>query len=159
MQTKQHLNDAELSELLGGERMEEATRHLAGCTTCAAELVELANVRDALRSDLNAACDRPAHFWMRQQAQLRERLAVHRTPLRWPIAAMAALAALSFGLFSIKAPAPTPARSTQSADADDLLLRDIQHSLAQRAPEPLLPATVLVQEMTTNPRNDGEREN
>ncbi len=159
MQIERHLNDAEISELLAGERMEEATRHLAGCSACAAELAELANMRDALRSDLNAASDRPAHFWMRQHAQLRERLAVLRPTLRWPIAAMAALAALSFGLFSIKTPAPAPARSVQSADADDRLLRDLQRSLAQRAPEPLLPATVLVQEMTTNPRNDEEREN
>ncbi len=159
MKLERHLNDAEVSELLAGEGIEEAARHLARCATCSAEIAEVAAMRDALRADLSAAADRPEHFWMRQRARVRERLAVPRTTLRWPIAAMAALAALSFGLLSIKTPTPAPARAMQSTDADDLLLRDIQHSLAQRAPEPLLPATILVQEMTTNPRINEEREN
>ena len=158
MQSEQHLNDAEVSELLAGHRMEEGARHLALCGACSAQVEELAGLRDALRADLNERADHPEHFWVRQRARVRERLAVQRTPLRWPVAAMAALAALSVALLSIKAPTPA-ARPAQSADADDQLLKDIQHSLAHRAPEPLMPASVLVQEMTTDPRNDEKREN
>lgn len=73
--------------------------------------------------------------------------------LRWPVLGMATLLLGSLGLLSGKAPAPSPAPQVHAADADDLLLKDIQYSLAQRAPEPLLPATVLVQEITTNSKD------
>ncbi|HVP43930.1 MAG TPA: hypothetical protein VMS96_10890 [Terriglobales bacterium] len=159
MQLERHLNDTEVGELLAGEGIDEATRHVARCTACSSEVTELATLRDALRGELSGAADRPEHFWIRQRARMRERLTQQRPCLRWPIAAMAALAVLSFGLSSIKTPAPAPARAVQTVDADDLLLRDIQHSLAHRAPEPLMPASVLLQEMTIDSRKHEKREN
>lgn len=122
-----------------------------------AELAEMRAIGEALRADLDRAADRPKHFWVRQQARVRERLVDHGTRLRWPIAAMAALAILSFALLSIKLPSPTPAVTVQAVDADDLLLKDIQLSLAHQAPETLLPASVLVQEMTTNSIGNGQK--
>ena len=138
MQSEREMNDVELN---------------------GAELAEMSELGDALRGDLDRVADRPAHFWMRQQARVRQRVASRGTLLRWPLAAMAALAVLSFALLSIKSPVPVSPSVTQTADADDLLLQDIQHSLAHRAPEPLMPASILVQEMTTTPRNDEKREN
>lgn len=137
----------------------QAERHLGNPELSEVALAEMTALGDALRAELNAAADRPQHFWMRQGARIQERIAVSKTSLRWPIAAMAALAAVSFALLSIKTPSPAPAQTAQRADADDLLLRDIQHSLAHRAPQPLMPASILVQEMTNNPRNQDTREN
>ena len=136
MQSERQMNDVELN---------------------GAELAEMSAIGEALRADLDRAAERPAYFWMRQHARVRERLAHPGTTLRWPLAAMAALAVLSFALLSIKSPAPVPGGATQTADADDLLLKDIQHSLAHRAPQPLMPASILVQEMTTTPRNNDEK--
>ena len=116
-----------------------------------ADLAEVAGLAKALRADLDAAAQRTAHFWTRQQVRIRERLADRPTALRWPIAAMAALAALGFALLTVRTPAPShTATQTETADADDLLLKDIQHSLSHRTPEALMPASVLVQEITTN---------
>ncbi len=125
-----------------------------------AEQAEMRAIGEALRADLEWAADRPEHFWMRQQARVRERLVDHGTPLHWPIAAMAALALLSFALLNIHtSPSARPAQA-QTADADDLLLKDIQHSLAHPAPETLMPANVLVEEMTsTSIRNEQKRDN
>ncbi len=126
---------------------------------CGPKLAEMSAIAHTLRADLDAAAERPSHFWTRQQARIRERTSARPARLRWPIAAMGALAALSFALLSVKAPAPAPApaAAVQTADADDLLLQDIQHSLAHRAPEALMPASVLVQEMATGSNHQPKR--
>ncbi len=125
-----------------------------------AEIAEMSTIGKALRADLDRATDRPAYFWVRQQARVRERLVNHGTPLRWPIAAMTGLAILSFALLSIKTPSPVLRPQAQVVDSDDLLLKDIQHSLAHQAPETLMPANVLVQEMTADSiRNEQKRDN
>jgi len=159
MQAERHLNDAELGELLAGGRLQEASRHLVACRQCSAEMAELAGLRDALKGDLARAADRPQHFWMRQRARFRDDLVARPGRLRWPIAAMAALAMLSIALLSVKSPPPAPSTQAQTADPDDLLLKDIQHSLAHHAPETLMPASVLVQEMTTNSNHQEKRDN
>lgn len=158
MQAERHLNDTEFGEALAGGAP-AAREHLAACGDCSAALQELAGLRDGLRADLQKAAERPGHFWRRQQANIHARLHENKRLLRWPVAAMAGLALLSFALLNINTPAPLPAHPAQTADADDLLLKDIQRSLAHRAPEPLMPASVLVQEMTTDPRNVETREN
>ncbi len=125
-----------------------------------AELADMSAIGKTLRADLDRAADRPEHFWMRQRARVRERLADRGVRMRWPIAAMAALALLSFALLNIHPSPPAHPAQAQSADADDLLLRDIQHSLAHPAPETLMPANVLVEEMTaTSIRSEQKRDN
>ncbi len=122
---------------------------------------EIAAITHALRTELEAAAERPAYFWTRQHAHIRERIAARPVLLRWPILAMAVLAALSFALLSVRtpAPAPVPAIQAQAADADDLLLMDIQHSLSHRTPQALMPANVLVQEMISNSNREQKRDN
>ena len=125
-----------------------------------AELAEMRAIGEALRADLERAADLPEHFWARQRARVRERLVDRGTLLRWPIAAMAALVILSFALLSVSPSPPAHPAQAQAVDADDLLLKDIQHSLAHPAPETLMPASVLVQEITANSvRNEPERDN
>ena len=124
------------------------------------EMAEMAAIAKTLRADLDAAVERPPHFWTRQQAQIRERMRVRPKLLRWPIAAMAALAGLRFGLLAVnRTPPPRPAAQAQALDADDLLLQDIQHSLSHRGPAALMPASVLVQEMTSNSTSEQKRDN
>ena len=126
-----------------------------------AEMAEISAMAQALRADLDTAAARPPFFWTRQQARVRERISARPTRLRRPIAAMGALAALSFALLSVKppAPAPAPVASVQAVDADDLLLQNIQHSLSHHAPDALMPASVLVQEMTSDSNHQQKRDN
>lgn len=156
MQAERHLSDADMAELPAGDAAIRG--HLAECQECGAAWSSLAAVRDAMRADLARVTDRPQHFWVRQQARSTERMAAPRPSLRWPVLAMAAVALISLGLISARTSAPARTPQTQAGDADDLLLKDIQHSLAHRAPEPLMPASVLVQEITTN-SNDQKRDN
>ncbi len=138
----------------------QAEPHPSEAELNGAKLAEMAAIGKALRAELERAAERPEPFWMRQRARVRERLADRRTRLRWPIAAMAALAVLSFALLQIKPLSPAHPAQAQTADADDLLLRDIQHSLAHQAPETLMPASVLVQEMTESSiRHEQKRDN
>ncbi len=150
-----HLNDAELTETLtGGPR----TAHLAECGACQAEVNAIAGIAGSLRGQL-AAEHLPASFWVRQRAAIRARTADRPASLRWAFAGMVAVVALSWGLLTIRAPQPQ-AQSAQAAQAesDDLLLKDIQHSIARRSPRALAPANVLVQEITYS-QPDGIKEN
>jgi hypothetical protein len=134
-------------------------RHPSDAELNPAELAEMEALGKSLRADLARAAERPEHSWMRQRARVRERLVDHGTPLRWPVAAMAALAVVSLALLNIRTTPPARPAQVQSVDADDLLLKDIQHSLAHQAPETLMPASVLVQEMTAGSiRNEQKRD-
>ena len=124
-----------------------------------AEMAGMESIAALLRADLDAAADRPAHFWKRQHERIRQRTTVRPASLRWPIAAMAALATLSFALLSISSSPPPVPVPVQATDYDDLLLQNIQHSLAHQAPETLMPASVLVQEMTTSSPEEQKRDN
>jgi hypothetical protein len=138
MKAERHHNQAEIGETLPAE---------------------LAGLRDLLRADLLRAAEKPSYFWARQRANIRERLVGPKPLLRWSIAAMAAIALVSLALLAGNRTASAPPQQAQRVDADDLLLKDIQHSLAHRAPEPLMPASVLVQEITANSRNQQKRDN
>lgn len=157
--TERHVNDAEFGELLAGTAPAEVRAHLVDCGACSAGFAGLAAVRDALRNDLQRAAERPGSFWSRQRARLRDRLRERHGSLRWALAGMAALATLSFALLTAKPPQPSTSARTSSVDADDLLLKDIQHSLAHQAPETLMPASVLVQEITIHSTDDRMKEN
>lgn len=140
-----HLNDAELTEsLASGAGM----AHLAECNRCQAELDAVAGIAGVLRGQLAVDHLSPA-FWVRQRAGIRARIADRPASLRWAIAGMAAVVALSCGLLTISARHPQrPSPQSAQVDSDDLLLKDIQHSIARRSPRALAPANVLVQEIT-----------
>jgi len=149
------LNEAEISDALLGEPADE---HTANCESCAAELAAWTELGGRLRQDLESRADLPAHFWTRQQARIRERLAPRAVRLRWAAAAICALVLLAFGLIR-QGPAPRTevAQATKAvtavqvaqADSDDVLLEDIQASLQREVPAPLAPAAVLLDEVAS----------
>ena len=145
------LNEAEITDALAGQ----AEERVAECQPCAAEFAAWKDLGGRLRQDLESRADRPAYFWTRQQARIRERLAPRAAGLRWAAAAIFALILLAFGLIHQgAAPRSEIAQTTSAvqvaqADPDDALLEDIQASLEREVPAPLAPAAVLVEEMSS----------
>jgi anti-sigma factor RsiW len=152
------LHEAEITDALSGKAAEE---RIAGCESCAAEFAAWTELGDRLRRELEGWADRPAHFWTRQQERIRERLTPRATSLRWAAAAICTLVLLAFGMIRHRA-APkvgivptTPKRATiqmAQADPDDALLQDVHVSLHRELPAPLMPATVLVEELDSASR-------
>jgi len=145
------LNEAEITDALAGQ----AEERVAECQPCAAEFAAWKDLGGRLRQDLESRADRPAYFWTRQQARIRERLAPRAAGLRWAAAAIFALILLAFGLIHQSATPRSGISQTTSAvqvaqaDPDDALLQDIQASLEREVPTPLAPAAVLVEEMAS----------
>jgi hypothetical protein len=150
------LNEAEIADALAGKAAEE---RVADCQPCAAEFAAWKDLGGKLRQDLESQADRPAYFWARQQARIRERLAPRAESARWGAAAIFALILVAAGLIqrgvtpktemARTAPAVPTVRAAQADPDDDALLEDIQASLQREAPAPLAPAAVLVEEVTS----------
>ena len=159
MQNERHLSDNELADLASGVGERQATTHLAECGDCRAELETFIALTTALREDVESQAQKPEAAWAMQRAGIRERMRGPAPTLRWAVAGLAAVIALSIGLLLLHHPAAQPAvQAQQVADQDDVLLKDIQHTLAHRAPEPLMPAAVLVEEMSSK-HGQGVKEN
>jgi predicted anti-sigma-YlaC factor YlaD len=149
------LNEAEISDALLGKPADE---HTANCESCAAELAAWTELGGRLRQDLESRADLPAHFWTRQQARIRERLAPRAARLRWAAATICGLVILAFGLIrqgdtpqtevAQTTPAAMAVRVAQ-ADPDDALLQDVQASLQREVPASLAPAAVLIEEVAS----------
>ena len=153
MDPAHRLNEAEIADALSGTPPE---KRIADCDTCAKEFAAWKDLGDGLRRELDERADLPAYFWTRQQARIRERLVPRAASLRWAAAAILALVLLAFGLVRHNVPPRmeiaqnSPSTATvQNAqtDPDDALLQDIDASLQQEVPAPLMPAAVLVQEL------------
>jgi len=142
---------------------------VADCQPCAAEFAAWKDLGGRLRQDLESRAGRPAYFWTRQQARIRERLAPRAASGRWAGAAIFALILLAFGLIqrgvtpkmdriemARTAPAVPALQVAQADPDDDALLEDIQASLDRELPAPLAPAAVLVEEMAS-PSKQGKR--
>jgi hypothetical protein len=151
------LNEDEIAAALAGQPSDE---RIAECPSCAAEFAEWTDLGGSLRQDLAARAERPAFFWARQRARIRERLAPRGAGLRWVGAAICALVLLASGLIHQSA-APrreiaqsaAPANAMAASDPDDALLQDVQTSLDRDVPAPLEPAAMLVDEMASAPQH------
>ena len=147
------LNETEIAAALAGQPPEE---RIADCENCAAEFAAWSDLGSGLRSDLESQADRPAYFWMRQQARIRERLTPRAATLRWASAAICALVLFALAMIhqglapsrELAQSAP-PAMAAAPADPDDALLEDIQASLEREVPAPLAPAAMLIDEMAS----------
>lgn len=149
------LNEAEIADALAGRAAEQ---RIAECDRCSVEYAAWQDVGSKLRQDLESRADRPAYFWTRQQARIRERLEPRRASARWAGAAVFALILLAFGLIHQAVTpgmrptqdlAASPAKPAPAYADDDALLEDIQTSLQREVPAPLEPAAVLVEEMAS----------
>ena len=148
---EKHLNDDQFAEVLLGNG---ADPHLAQCECCSAEAGNLARMSDVLRQDLQSRSDMPGYFWSRQQARIRERLVQHTSPVRWAAVAvfvliLAAFALITHGMRPELAQRSGNSSTAQTANADDALLEDIQASLQRPVPKPFMPATLLVQAVSS----------
>jgi len=151
------LNEDEIAGALSGQ---PADQPIAECPSCAAEFAEWTDLGGRLRQDMAARAERPAFFWTRQRARIRERLTPHGAGLRWVAGAICALVLLASGLIHQSA-APrrelaqtiTPANAMLATDPDDALLQDVQTSLDRDVPAPLEPAAMLVDEMASAPQH------
>jgi hypothetical protein len=153
------LNEAEIADALAGQTAEE---RVAECQPCAAEFAAWKDLGGSLRQDLESRADKPAYFWTRQQARIRERLAPRAASPRWAAAAIFALILLAVGLIqrgvtpkmdkmemARTAPAVPAVQVAPAESDDDTLLEDIQASLQRDLPASLAPAVVLVEEVTS----------
>src|SRR5208337_3575015 len=95
MDSVHRLNEAEIADALAGKA---AAERVADCQPCAAEFAAWKDLGGKLRQDLESRADRPAYFWTRQQARIRERLAPRRASAPWAAAAIFALMLLAVGL-------------------------------------------------------------
>jgi hypothetical protein len=151
------LNEDEIAGALSGKPADE---RIAECPSCAAEFAEWTDLGGRLRQDMAARAERPAFFWTRQGARIRERLTPHGAGLRWVAGAICALVLLATGLIHQSA-APrrelaqttTPTNAMRATDPDDALLQDVQTSLDRDVPAPLEPAAMLVDEMASAPQH------
>lgn len=157
------LNEAEIAAALAGQPAEE---RIADCEDCAGEFAAWRDVGNGLRSDLESQAGRPAYFWTRQQARIRERLAPRAATLRWAAAAICALVLFAFALIhqgiapSRELAQTAPPAAAAAVDPDDALLEDIQASLQREVPAPLAPAAMLVDEMASaSPQTPQVKEN
>ena len=160
MVVDRHLSDAELSELLVGAARSELREHADGCASCREDVRGLATATRGLKEEWARAETHPEYFWMGQRARIAARLAEPAGSLRWAFAGGLALLALAAGLLINPPSASLPPAATtaqnQAVDPDEQLLREIEHSLAHQVPEPLTPATLLVQEMNADNANHDE---
>lgn len=149
------LNEAEIAEALSGQAPE--ARLLASCEGCSTEFAEWSELGGKLRAEFHAQADMPGYFWARQQARIRQRLEPGPMPLRAVLAGILALLVVACGLILAPVQPSQPQVSQASrrpADQDDVLLEEIQASLQKDVPGPLMPAAVLVQELTNGPMQD-----
>ena len=152
------LNEDEIAGALSGQ---PADQPIAECPSCAAEFAEWTDLGGRLRQDMAARAERPAFFWTRQRARIRERLTPHGAGLRWVAGAICALVLLASGLIhQSAAPRRELAQTTTppnampaTTDPDDALLQDVQTSLDRDVPAPLEPAAMLVDEMASAPQH------
>ncbi len=164
MVVDRHLSDAELGELLQGTPNSELREHAEGCAPCREDVRRLAAATRGLKQELGWVEAQPEYFWTRQRAQIAARLAEPAGSLRWAFAGGLALLALATVLLmnppSASLPPAPAAAQNQAVDPDEQLLREIEHSLSHQVPGPLMPATLLVQEIDANHANpDQMKEN
>ncbi len=159
---EQHLNDEQFAEVLLGNG---ADPHPAQCESCSAEASNLVRMTDALRQDLQSRSDMPGYFWSRQQARIREQLIQHTSPVRWAAVAVIAVILVAFALITHGMQPELAQRSgnlstAETANGDDALLEDIQASLQRPVPKPFMPATLLVQAVSSgHTQNSDLKEN
>ncbi len=158
----QHLNDEQFAEVLLGN---SADPHLVRCKPCSAETGNLTRMTELLRQDLQLRSDMPGYFWSWQQVRIRERLVRHTNSLSWAAVAVlvlvfAAVALISHGMQPQLAEHSGNSFTAQRANADDVLLEDIQASLQRPVPKPFMPATLLVQAVSSgHTQNSDLKEN
>ncbi len=159
---EQHLNDEQFAEVLLGN---SADPHLARCKPCSAETGNLTRMTELLRQDLQSRSDMPGYFWSRQQVRIRELLVRHTSPVRWAAVAVFAVILVAFALITHGMQPELAQRSgnsptAQTANADDVLLEEIQASLQRPVPKPFMPATLLVQAVSSgHTQNSDLKEN
>jgi len=137
-----HLTEDQLAAALTGSQDDVLCLHLAECDLCRAEHERLAAAVAAMRATADSAARQPDWFWAGQRAQASARL---QPPRRWfavPALAACALVLLSLVLLS-GGIGPQPEVTKAAVDTDDLVLRQIESSLSQSAPQALAPAALL----------------
>jgi hypothetical protein len=142
MEIIRHLSNEELSEIRLASDEQYVRRTLGGLPVSAQIL-----------------SDQPGHFWLRQQAAIRARIASTQAkslsfPSRIAWVAVAAMIALASWLLNSGTKPVVPTRPIQSqTDVDHELLIAVERAIRVDGPEALEPAAILVREISQNSSN------
>lgn len=154
MQTRNHLSDDELAEML--TERGKTSPHFADCPACKAGFENLRHALQSLPSHAVAATSMPDDFWQKQQLGIRTLIAsepaqTHRFPaLAW-VSALAVAVLAGVLLNGITRPVPTAEALT---DPDHELLVEVERIMRSDSVSALQPASLLVQEINRNAEYD-----
>jgi hypothetical protein len=161
-----HLSDEELTSAAAGERVPRTAHHLQICADCQQQIEMYRERMASLRQDVCYSAARSAIDWGRQSrgihkgilaAQIRK---MHGRNTGFFLAASALALLLIFAFMGFRsAPPPLSATRQPAVISDTALLNDVEAQLNEDVPEPLQPASLLVNEMggidsTTSSHND-----
>jgi hypothetical protein len=135
---KRHLSEKQFSDWLLGERGPEASRHVETCHPCRTELAAIEGSIAGFRSLVHES-PFPAH-----------RVSAHRVssgrsyrPLRWALAGFAAALMVTVPVYK-ESGRPVPRTPVENADADAMLLKQVDAEISRAVPATMEPLVKLV---------------
>lgn len=132
-----HLSSQRISMWAIGERTPDEERHVQECPLCAAEVASLETALSRFRGSVRQWSERQGSAGTLQAAQPRFRW----TPARWALAAAALLLVATVPVYrSTRHPQAGP----KLAEADVLLLEQVDAQVSQAVPRPMEPLLKLV---------------
>ena len=154
---REHLNSEAIDRHLAGERSPLVENHLRECAECREAVARMGAVWQQFHAATHAwsesqALSAPPTGWTNRAAQSAKR---HRwiAPARWAAVATAALALAALPLYR----GYSHRHDAAQAQADALLLEEVNADLSRPAPEPLEPLIELVSQSTTQSTNGDNR--
>jgi anti-sigma factor RsiW len=140
-----HLSQEQIARWMLGMREEAASRHLAACAACRAEVDGFEETISRFRASVHAAAQREEPFWSRQKVAIGERLAASR-PIRFPRwVPVTVMAAIVFVALLLTRPPRAPQHPAKS-DGDEALLMEVQRDVGREFPVALAPAVLIAEE-------------
>ncbi len=151
-----HLTEEQIAQVLAGEAPADAQPHIAACAECQSSIAEAQHAFHALPQFAAESAQRNDAFWREQRLAISARIARDPGPyarLTW---------SLAFASLVLIAALLNPAGTSQStlhanaaADPDHELLMNVEASVRRRVPEALAPAELLVAELDSAVKAQG----
>jgi predicted anti-sigma-YlaC factor YlaD len=136
-----HLSSEQISRRVAGERNAPEEEHLRDCVACRAEVARLESVLTHFRSSVLAEVEQalpPASLDFRATSETSRR---PHSPGRWVLVAATVLILVTVPLYQN---ARDRKRAIAQAEADTILLEQVDRAVSRTVPRPMEPLTELV---------------
>lgn len=151
-----HLTEEQIAQLLAGEANVEAQPHAAACAECQSSIAETQHAFHGLPQFAAESAQRNDSFWREQRLAISARIARDPGPyarFAWGLA-FASLVLLA-ALLNPAGTSQATLHASAAADPDHELLMDVEASVRRRIPEALAPAELLVAELDSAVKAQG----